>query len=118
MLLLHRVYLRTKLLHLSASFFNSGISFRIFSLPSFDVSLHFVVPPPFLVNVLAELTYFVQAYRIKHQLQAACFSNAVFFVALLPEMTPSPVAAVPFRLVKVAHDLHTADSGRIVAEEK
>lgn len=103
MFLLHIVYLRAEVLHFAAGFFDGGDSFGVFSLPSIDISLHFVVSPPFLVNVLAKLTYFAQAYRIKDEFEAARLSNAVFLVTLLTEMPPSPVTAVPFRLVKVAH---------------
>ncbi|KAI1817256.1 hypothetical protein GGS20DRAFT_57278 [Poronia punctata] len=71
--------------------------------PSRDVALELGVFPLLLLDVLAQLAVLVAQVGAVDELEPARLARAVFLVALVAEMTPSPVAAGPACLVIPAH---------------
>lgn len=74
-----------------------------FALPTVDILPHFVPPTLLFLDLFAQLAVATLIGRIIHQLQPASFARAVFFRALLPEVSPLPVATLPASLLEVAH---------------
>lgn len=102
MLFSHTIDLTKDFLHLSTRSFNGGISVAL-PLPALNVTIHLVIPALLLLRVVAELANVSFGPGFVDKLQAASFAHAVFFVALLTEVPPAPVAACPASLVKVTH---------------
>ena len=73
------------------------------ALPPVDVVVHLCHAPRLLGDLLADLAVRRYQVRLVHQLEPAGFSRAVLLVALLSEVAPFPVPAVPPGLFKVAH---------------
>lgn len=96
-------------MHLGTCSLNRGRSVA-FSLPAPHVALHFVVPAPFFLNVVAQLAYIGIVSGLVDELKAARLPHPILLIALLAKMAPSPVAAGPTSLIKVAH-------GRLQANE-
>ncbi|RYC57096.1 hypothetical protein CHU98_g9113 [Xylaria longipes] len=71
--------------------------------PSRDIAVQLVVLAPLLLDVLAQLAVLGLAYRVIDELEAARLARPVLLVALLSEVAPPPVPAVPARLVEEAH---------------
>lgn len=76
------------------------------TLPAIHVALHLFVAAHLLCNVMAELADIVVGLGLVDELESASLAHAVLFVALLAEVAPAPVAALPAGLVEVAHDLY------------
>jgi len=73
------------------------------ALPPVDVVVHLCHAPRLLGDLLADLAVRRYQVRLVHELEPAGFSRAVLLVALLSEVAPFPVPAVPAGLFKVAH---------------
>lgn len=102
MLFSHTINLTEDFLHLSTRSLDGGISVAL-PLPALNVTVHLVIPALLFLCVVAELANVSFGPGFVDKLQAASFAHAVFFVALLTEVPPAPVAACPAGLVKVAH---------------
>lgn len=72
-------------------------------LPAGDVGLHLGDAPALLLDLIAELAVPLLVVGAVDQLQPARLARPVLLVALLPEVAPFPVAAVPPGLLEVAH---------------
>jgi hypothetical protein len=63
-------------------------------------------PPADLhVHLLADLALGANGHRLHDQFHPACFPRSILAVAMLPEVSPLPVAALESVLVKEAHVL-------------
>ncbi|KAF5588947.1 hypothetical protein FPCIR_6976 [Fusarium pseudocircinatum] len=102
MLFSHTIDLTKDFLHLSTRSLDGGISVAL-PLPALNVTVHLVIPALLFLRVVTELANVSLGLGFVDKLQAASFAHAVFFVALLTEVPPAPVAAYPAGLVKVAH---------------
>lgn len=116
MLFSHTIDLTKDFLHLSTRSFNGGISVAL-PLPALNVTIHLVIPALLLLRVVAELANVSFGPGFVDKLQAASFAHAVFFVALLTEVPPAPVAACPASLVKVAHGSRVSRVGKRLSGE-
>lgn len=99
---LHLVDLALNFLHLDTCPLDGRLAVS-FAVPALNVPLHLVDPAVFLVNVVAQLALVRLLDRVEYQLQAARFACPVLLVALLFELTPSPIPANPARLVEITH---------------
>jgi len=77
-----------------------------FPLPAVDVVLDLVDAAPFLVHFVAYLTCALLISGAVDELQATRLARAVLPVALLPELTPAPITALPTCLIEVAHGFY------------
>ena len=102
MLLSHTIDLTKCFLHLTARPLDGGISVAL-PLPALNISTHLVIPALLLLCVVADFAHIFLGLGFVDKLQAARFAHAVFFVALLSKVAPTPVAACPASLLKVAH---------------
>jgi hypothetical protein len=102
MFLLHPQYLVVYLIHFGTSSLNCCRPVTL-PLPTMHISLHFVVPAPFLLYVVTQFTYVRFISCVIHEFQATRLPHSIFFVALLTKMAPSPVATIPASLFEVAH---------------
>lgn len=71
--------------------------------PALDILSHFVPPTLLFLDLVAELAIATLIGRIIHKLQPASLACAIFFRALLPEVSPLPVATLPASLLEVTH---------------
>jgi hypothetical protein len=102
-LICHTPDLAGHLIHFVCSPLDRG-RFAAFALPALDVPRHLVPSTLLLLDVVTQLAGVWLRFRFVHQFETAGFAHAVFFVALLAEVTPSPVATGPAGLFKVTHD--------------
>lgn len=82
--------------------FYRGLSVPL-TAPSVDIIAHFHNPPLLLVDVVAQLAPILLFDGCEDKLQATCLACSVFFIALLLELAPSPIAARPACLPEVTH---------------
>jgi hypothetical protein len=102
MLLSHPIDLTKYFLHFTTRALNGGISVAL-PLPALNVAIHLVIPALLLLCVVAQFAHVSLGLGFVDKLQAARLAYPVFFVALLSEVVPTPVAACPASLLKVAH---------------
>lgn len=96
--------LRRHFIHLSGRTLDRGGA-TPFAPPAPHIAVHLVPPPLFLRNVLAEFAAIGLLSSFVHKLESARLAHPVLFVALLPEVAPSPVATRPASLFEVTHRL-------------
>lgn len=89
-------------LDVSLGLLNGGYPVPL-ALPPSDVGLHLGDTAVLFLYLVAELALPRLVGRVVDQLQAARLSRPVLLVALLPEVPPLPVAAIPASLFEVAH---------------
>lgn len=74
-----------------------------FPLPAVD-AIHLCASPSlFRFNFVTELAFLGVLERLHDKLHTAGFTRAVFSVAVLSEVSPFPIAAGKFMLIKEAH---------------
>jgi hypothetical protein len=87
------------------------------ALPPGNVGLHLAHSTIFLVHLVTELAIALLVDRVVDQLQAARLPRPVLLIALLFEVPPLPVAAVPACLFEVAHGI-VVGAGIIRGDER
>lgn len=90
------------LLYVSLGLLNGRYPIAL-ALPPSDVGLHLGDPTVLLLHLVAELALSVYIDGVIDELQAARLPRPVLLVALLSEVSPLPVAAVPACLFEVTH---------------
>ena len=82
---------------------NRRPEFPPFPLPAVD-AIHLCASPSlFRFNLVADLAFLGVLERLHDKLHTAGFTRAVFSVAMLPEVSPFPIAAGKLMLIKEAH---------------
>lgn len=96
--------------HVPVGLLYRGAAVRL-SLPSCDIAVQLVELAFLLLDVLAQLAVLGLAYRVIDELEAARLARPVLLVALLSEVAPPPVPAVPACLVEEAHGCRVSFDG-------
>lgn len=110
-LLLHAIDRIRYLAHVPLGLLDRRVTVA-FPLPSIYVALELVVLSLLLLDVLAKLADVRFLEGIVDELQSTRFTGPVFFGTLLSEVAPTPEAASPSSLVKVAHAVLPYGVGR------
>lgn len=71
--------------------------------PALDVLRHLLVPPLLLLDLVAQLAVARLVLCVVDELEPARLARPVLLVALLFEVAPFPVPALPARLFEIAH---------------
>lgn len=82
---------------------NRGPELATLPLPPADPINLCVSTSLFRVDLVAELAFLADRDRLHDEFHAACFTCAVFSVAMLSKVSPFPIAACKSMLVEEAH---------------
>lgn len=88
--------------HISRSV-NRGPKFVAFSFPAVDPVQLCASASLFRIDFVAEFTFLSDRDRLHDEFHTACFTCAIFSVAVLSEVSPLPVAAGEPMLIEEAH---------------
>jgi len=71
--------------------------------PALDTFHLCISPPPLRVHFLTNLAFGIGQDALVYQFPTACFTSAVFMLAVGSKLSPFPIAAAKDVLVVVAH---------------